>query len=278
MGPGGTRSRITPNGESANPRGNPPFARETALSLTRATLTTAWRVVSADARAARVLLGLDESVEERLITLPVTAIDAVAEHAHPHLRPRWGDHPAFWRALLRAANTGDSAKLSRIDVQSIQLLTGELLIANALQTRCRGLRARRGLASNAPLRPTRCPVATPQRARTTQREASQQPKHNLTSFMRAAQNIVQLPSKPTEHHEQFYDTRLGCPIPGRLRCGLRDTVDSPSKGPFCAEASYAWSPPIQDRDSPANDSWRQPLPRDGTKLKRSTSNCAAEPS
>ena len=111
----------------------PAFPRETALPLTRATLIAAWRAVCADARSARVLLGLDESVAELLITLPVTAIDSIAEHVNSHLRPRWSDHPAFWRALLRAANDGDSAKLLRIDIQGIQLLTGDILIARARQ-------------------------------------------------------------------------------------------------------------------------------------------------
>lgn len=111
----------------------PAFPRETALPLTRATLIATWRAVCADARSARILLGLGESVAELLITLPVTAIDSIAEHVHPHLRPRWADHPGFWRALLRAANGGDSAKLSRIDIQGIQLLTGDILIARTRQ-------------------------------------------------------------------------------------------------------------------------------------------------
>ena len=111
----------------------PAFPREVALPLTRATLIAAWRAVCADARSANILFGLNESVVELLITLPVTAIDSIAEHVHPYLRPRWSDHPAFWRALFRAANAGDSAKLSRIDVQGIQLLTGDMLIARTQQ-------------------------------------------------------------------------------------------------------------------------------------------------
>jgi hypothetical protein len=111
----------------------PAFPRETALPLTRATLIAAWRAVSADARAARIALGLEASVVDLLVTLPVTAIDPIGERVHPYLRPRWADHPAFWRALLRAANKEDSEKLSRIDVQGIQLLTGNLLIASAQQ-------------------------------------------------------------------------------------------------------------------------------------------------
>ena len=115
------------------PTFQPVYPRETALPLTRATLITAWRAVCADASAARILLGLDESIVEHLITLPVTAIDLIAEHIHPHLRPRWADHPAFWRALLRAANGGDSAKLSRIDIQGIQLLAGDTLMTRTEQ-------------------------------------------------------------------------------------------------------------------------------------------------
>jgi len=123
-----------PNRRIRKPALQPSFPRETALPLTRATLIAAWRAVCADARSARILLGLDESVAELLITLPVTAIDSIAEHVHPNLRPRWADHPAFWRALLRAANDGDSAKLARLDVQGIQLLTGDMLIASTHQT------------------------------------------------------------------------------------------------------------------------------------------------
>lgn len=115
------------------PAHQPAFPRETALPLTRATLIAAWRAISADALSARILLGLDESVTEILMTLSVTAIDSIAEHVHPHLRPRLADHPAFWRALLRAANGGDGAALSRIDIQGIQLLTGNMLISNAMR-------------------------------------------------------------------------------------------------------------------------------------------------
>ena len=107
----------------------PAFPREVALPITRATLIAAWRTVCADARSAHVLFGLDQTVIEILSTLPVTAIDAIAEHVHPHLRPRWAEHPAYWRALLRAANGADDAKLARIDMQGIQLLTGDILIA-----------------------------------------------------------------------------------------------------------------------------------------------------
>lgn len=113
---------------------HPAFPRYAALPLTRATLIAAWRAVCADAHSAQILLGLDATVVELLINLPVTAIDHIAHHVHPHLRPRWADHPAFWRALLRAANREDSRQLSRIDVQGIQLLTSDMLIAGAEQT------------------------------------------------------------------------------------------------------------------------------------------------
>ena len=132
------------------PAHQPAFAREVALPITRATLIAAWRTVCADARSAHILFGLDESVIEILSTLPVTTIDAIAEHAHQHLRPRWADHPAYWRALLRAANGGDSAKLARIDLQGIQLLTGDILIARTPQTVRPHTRERSGRQSVSP--------------------------------------------------------------------------------------------------------------------------------
>lgn len=147
-----------PDRRIRKPTLQPEFPRETALPLTRATLIAAWRAVCADARSARILLGLDESVAELLITLPVTAIDSIAEHVHPHLRPRWADHPAFWRALLRAANGGDSAKLSRIDIQGIQLLTGDILIARTRQKTRPLARDRSGRQTASPCATTDVPA------------------------------------------------------------------------------------------------------------------------
>lgn len=108
----------------------PAFPRSAALPLTRATLTAIWRSVCTDARSARILLGLDETVARLFVDLPVTAIDPIANHVHPHLRPRWADHPAFWRAVLLSTKSEDGAERPRIDVQGIQLLTGDRLIAN----------------------------------------------------------------------------------------------------------------------------------------------------
>lgn len=147
-----------PDRRIRKPALQPAFPRETVLPLTRATLIAAWRAVCADARSARILLGLDESVAELLITLPVTAIDSIAEHVHPHLRPRWADHPAFWRALLRAANGGDSAKLSRIDIQGIQLLTGDILIARTRQKTRPLARDRSGRQTASPCATTDVPA------------------------------------------------------------------------------------------------------------------------
>ena len=105
----------------------PAFLRSAALPLTRATLTAIWRAVCTDARSARILLGLDESVARLFVDLSVTALDPIANHVHSQLRPRWADHPEFWRALLRAARSQDSAALPQVDLQGIQLITGQIL-------------------------------------------------------------------------------------------------------------------------------------------------------
>ena len=107
----------------------PAFPRSAALPLTRATIIAAWRAVCADPRSARILMGFDETLIELFVNLPVTAIDPIAHHAHPHLRPRWADHPAFWRTILRAANHEDAAELSLVDVEGLQLLASEILIS-----------------------------------------------------------------------------------------------------------------------------------------------------
>ncbi len=109
---------------------DPAFPRCAALPLTRATLITAWRSVCADPHSARILMGLDAAVVEIFVSLPVTAIDAIAHHTHPHLRPRWAHNPAFWRAMLQAANQEDTAALSLLDIEGIQLLASEMLITS----------------------------------------------------------------------------------------------------------------------------------------------------
>ena len=119
-----------PERQIRKPALDPAFPRCAALPLTRATLITAWRSACADPRSARILMGLDEAVAEIFVTLPVTAIDAIAHHTHPHLRPRWAYNPAFWRAMLHAANQEDAAALSLLDIEGIQLLVSEMLIAN----------------------------------------------------------------------------------------------------------------------------------------------------
>lgn len=111
----------------------PAFPQSATLPLTRATLIAIWRSVCTDARSARMLLGLDESVARLFVNLPVTVIDPIANRIHSHLKPRWGDHPVFWRGLFRAATTEDSAELTQIDIQGLQLLTSEFLIARTQQ-------------------------------------------------------------------------------------------------------------------------------------------------
>lgn len=119
-----------PERQIRKPALDPAFPRCAALPLTRATLITAWRSVCADPRSARILMGLDEAVAEIFVTLPVTAIDAIAHHTHPHLRPRWAYNPPFWRAMLQAANQEDTAALSLLDIEGIQLLASEMLITS----------------------------------------------------------------------------------------------------------------------------------------------------
>lgn len=104
-----------------------PFARRSAIPLTRATLMLAWQMIRTDARAARVALGIVDEVAEIIRTLQLTELDRIAERRHRHLEPRWADRPAVWRALLSAASAPDHSAMKQVDAYGLQLLTGDLV-------------------------------------------------------------------------------------------------------------------------------------------------------
>jgi len=103
-----------------------PFARRSAIPLTRATLMLAWQMIRTDARAARVALGIVDEVAEIIGTLQLTELDRIAERRYRHLEPRWADRPTVWRALLSAASAPDPSAMTQMDAYGLQLLTGDL--------------------------------------------------------------------------------------------------------------------------------------------------------
>lgn len=96
-----------------------------ALQLTRATLMLAWHSLRSSGESA-VLFGMTPPVAQIIAELPLTEIELLVERRFRHLRPRWEDRPAVWRALLLAAESDDSRKTEDLNLYSLQLVTGGL--------------------------------------------------------------------------------------------------------------------------------------------------------
>jgi hypothetical protein len=116
------------------------FPRSTGLGLARATMMLAWHSVRAAPQRA-VLLGVTPQVAELLADFSLTELDEIAERNFRHVRPRWEDRPAVWRALLSAMESQDFRKARDFSVYSLQLMTGELCSAIAPRSPCKAKRA-----------------------------------------------------------------------------------------------------------------------------------------
>jgi hypothetical protein len=103
------------------------FPRGSAVQLAHATLMLAWNSLRTDPATAQILLGMAQSVSQRLAGLRFDEIDRIAHKRFRHVRPRWDDRPAVWRRLLLAAQSDDAKLMGAVNLHALQLLTGELL-------------------------------------------------------------------------------------------------------------------------------------------------------
>lgn len=108
-------------------RGARPFAKRSAIPLTRATLMLAWQAVRIDRPTACITLGIAKSVAEMIGTLRLADLDRISDRHHRHLKPRWAERPGVWRTLLSAANAASPPSARRTDAYGLQLLTGDLV-------------------------------------------------------------------------------------------------------------------------------------------------------
>lgn len=107
------------------------FPRGSAIQLAHATLMLAWNSLRSEPATARILLGMAQSVSDRIAQLRFDEIDRIAHKRFRHVRPRWDDRPAVWRRLLLAAQSDDAKLLGAVNLHALQLLTGELLADGA---------------------------------------------------------------------------------------------------------------------------------------------------
>jgi hypothetical protein len=120
-------ARSMPSRRSRPSSGHKCFARQAAVPLARCTLILAWHCTRSNLDAACVLLGLARPVAQLLATIPLAAIDQIAERQWAHVQPRWHDHPVVWRQLLLAATSADAKDNHAFNLLGLQLMTGELL-------------------------------------------------------------------------------------------------------------------------------------------------------
>jgi len=98
------------------PAGCGAFPKPKALQLTRATLMVTWHSLRTSAQSA-VLLGVQPDVADIIAGLSLSEIDILVERRFRHVRPRWEDRPAIWRALLWAATSTDFRKMRDFNCQ-----------------------------------------------------------------------------------------------------------------------------------------------------------------
>jgi hypothetical protein len=120
------RVRDNPRRPLPSPNWLGSFPRTIAVGLARATVMLAWHCVRAAPQRA-VLLGVAPQVAELLADFSLTEVDQVAERNFRHVRPRWEDRPAVWRALLLAVESQDFRKIRAFNLYSLQLVTGAFL-------------------------------------------------------------------------------------------------------------------------------------------------------
>jgi hypothetical protein len=111
------------------------FAAKPASELMRETLMLAWSTAGTDPRIASFLLGLASEVSVRMAALGLQDVERIAARYSRQLRPRWVEHPAFWRRLLLAAHAADLESLHDLYLYGIQLLGGELLLRDRVELR-----------------------------------------------------------------------------------------------------------------------------------------------
>ena len=115
-----------PGRAASLPPGRGCFPRAGAIQLGRAALVLAWHTVRSEP-AGSYLLGVSSEVSRILTRFSLTELDRMVERRFRHLRPRWEDRPAVWRALLENAQTPDPRRTREANLWMLQLITADLL-------------------------------------------------------------------------------------------------------------------------------------------------------
>ena len=97
-----------------------------ATPLLRRVLSLAWYLARHNRMGARIALGMSASCASGLARWRQLDLDALAEHRPGWIRPRWDQHPDFWRALLDAAAQESPRELERLQLWGLQKLAADV--------------------------------------------------------------------------------------------------------------------------------------------------------
>ena len=100
---------------------HPFFTVPGAQPLAQAIFAFAWHLSRCQPAAARLLLAMPAASAAYLAACTLREARALAQAHAGRLRPRWWQRPGFWRALLAAAGSGETA-LERVRVHGQTLL------------------------------------------------------------------------------------------------------------------------------------------------------------
>lgn len=93
-------------------------------TFARTAVFFAWHLVRSNPLQASLVLGMGRPVQAVWRSLPLSALDAAATAALPHLQARWADKAAFWSKLLGTTD-GSAARADAARLLGLQLLAAD---------------------------------------------------------------------------------------------------------------------------------------------------------
>ena len=102
-----------------------------AVLLAHDLLLEAWSAARVMPRVASLVFGMAPEVTALIARLSPRELDRAATHEIREMGPRWANRPTFWRDLFEAASSEDDEILANVYLHSLQLLGGELVLAQS---------------------------------------------------------------------------------------------------------------------------------------------------
>ncbi len=97
------------------------------LALTVSLFAFGWCLARIDARAARLLLGLGNSICQRLLVTPLAQLQASVGNLHRLPNANLESHRVYWQELIAAIRSGSHARQRATQLRGVQLLVASAL-------------------------------------------------------------------------------------------------------------------------------------------------------